>query len=295
MGLRRLHNLQPADQTRFIDKMPAIIIGCLSIAAILFFVIRNYRPKLRYYLSYTLYGIVMLVGSVIYLVRFVFKGPSYSNSCEFTAVFRCSRWCMGLQPRLYGLDTYDDKQQCIFIINHQSFIDVLSLCDLWKKPSSIIAKDTLRYYGPIGLIMHYSRVIFIKRNNHEKAIEVMRKTADLIKRDKINLFMFPEGTRCDTGRLMPFKKGAFHLAIQTQVPIQPVVISCYDKFLDHKEKRYDPVPYGVYLLPPIQTKGLTEDQADSLMERTHAAMKPIFDLTVAASPEDLGSDLRKKL
>uniref|UniRef100_A0A0V0J6S9 1-acylglycerol-3-phosphate O-acyltransferase n=1 Tax=Schistocephalus solidus TaxID=70667 RepID=A0A0V0J6S9_SCHSO len=272
------------------------IIWYLSLVAVtLVLVIPKYRSKLRYFLSFILYGIVMVVGSAIYLVRFMFKGPSYSNSCDFTTVFRCCRWCMGLQPRIYGLDTYDDKQQYIFVINHQSFIDVLSLCDLWREPSSVIAKEVLRYFGPVGLIMHYCKMIFIRRSNHEKALEVMREAAELVKRDKINLFMFPEGTRCNTGRLMPFKKGAFHLAIQTQIPIQPIVISCYNKFLNHSERLYSPVPYGVYLLPPIQTKGLKEDQANSLMERTYAAMKPIFDLTAAASPEELGSDLRKKL
>ncbi|VDN09861.1 unnamed protein product [Dibothriocephalus latus] len=174
------------------------------VALVVVLVVPKYRATLPYFLAFTVYGIVMFFGSLFYLVCFVFKGPSYSNSCEFVNVFRCARWCMGLQPRIYGLDTYDFKKQCLFIINHQSFIDVLS-------------------------------------NNHAKALETMREAAELVKRDKINLFMFPEGTRCDTGRLMPFKKGAFHLAIQTQVPLQPIVISCYNKFMNHKEKFYSPV------------------------------------------------------
>ena len=53
------------------------------------------------------------------------------------------------------------------------------------------------------------------------------------------MFIFPEGTRNRSGRLLPFKKGAFHLAIQTQLPIVPVVISCYNSFLDHEKKIFD--------------------------------------------------------
>lgn len=53
------------------------------------------------------------------------------------------------------------------------------------------------------------------------------------------MFIFPEGTRNYTGRLLPFKKGAFYLAIQTQLPIVPVVISCYNSFLDHRNKIFD--------------------------------------------------------
>ncbi len=54
------------------------------------------------------------------------------------------------------------------------------------------------------------------------------------------------------------------------------------------------VPYGVYLLPSIPTKGLDESQAQELMDRTYKAMAEIFDKTAKVKPEDLGSDLRKK-
>lgn len=50
--------------------------------------------------------------------------------------------------------------------------------------------------------------------------------------------MFPEGTRNTTGKLLPFKKGAFHLAIASGCPIQPVVVSRYT-FLNDKERRFD--------------------------------------------------------
>lgn len=63
---------------------------------------------------------------------------------------------------------------------------------------------------------------------------------------QVSLFVFPEGTRNISGRLLPFKKGAFHLAIQTHLPIQPVVVSCYNSFLDHK--RFSLTP-GVFCFP----------------------------------------------
>ena len=56
--------------------------------------------------------------------------------------------------------------------------------------------------------------------------------------------MFPEGTRNYSGHLLPFKKGAFHLAIQTQLPIQPVVVSCYNSFLNHKTFSFTPGRYA---------------------------------------------------
>nr|CDS28895.1 expressed protein [Hymenolepis microstoma] len=147
---------------------------------------------------------------------------------------------MGLQPRVYGLETYDKDRQYVYVCNHQSFIDVLTLSDIWKYPSTVIGKDSLKYFGPLGAILYFTKVILIHRGDHAKALSEMHRAAEIIKNDKANLFMFPEGTRNNSGEILPFKKGAFHLAIQTQLPIQPVVISCYNSFLNHKNFSFDP-------------------------------------------------------
>ncbi|KAL5108309.1 1-acyl-sn-glycerol-3-phosphate acyltransferase beta [Taenia crassiceps] len=143
-------------------------------------------------------------------------------------------------------------------------------------------------------MIHFMRILPIVRNDHAKAMETMREAAEMIKKEHVNMFIFPEGTRNCTGRLLPFKKGAFYLAIQTQLPIVPVVISCYNSFLDHKDKVFDDAAYGVYILSPIPTEGLTPTDAGSLMEKTHAVMSEAFDLTTRATKEDLWMDLRER-
>ncbi|KAM7536111.1 hypothetical protein Aperf_G00000098031 [Anoplocephala perfoliata] len=268
----------------------------LIAVVILLLLIPSTRPHVRYLLGYITCFTIIMVGSVVYIIVFCIRGePRYENSCEFCKVFGLARSCMGLEPRIYGLDTYDPDEQRVYICNHQSFIDILSLMDLWKCPSTAIAKNSLKYFGPLGAILYYTKTIFIHRSSHEKALAEMNRAAEIIKRDKANIFMFPEGTRGYSGHIMPFKKGAFHLAIQTQLPIQPVVVSCYNSFLDHKNYSFKPVPYGVYLLPAIPTAGMERSQVNELIERTHAAMSEIFELTAKASREELGTDLRSKL
>ncbi|KAM7534915.1 hypothetical protein Aperf_G00000098020 [Anoplocephala perfoliata] len=263
---------------------------------ILLLLIPTTRPHAQYFLAYITYGAVVTVGSVVYGILFYIRGgPRYENSCEFCKVYRLARRCMGLEPRIYGLELYDPDRQCVYVCNHQSFIDILSIVDLWKCPSTIIAKSSLKYFGPLGAILYYSKVILINRSSHAQAISELNRTAEIIKKDKANLFMFPEGTRGYSGHIMPFKKGAFHLAIQTQLPIQPIVVSCYNSFLDHKNYSFKPVPYGVYLLPAIPTTGMEQSQVNELIDRTHAAMSEIFELTAKASREELGTDLRSKL
>ncbi|VDM25787.1 unnamed protein product [Hydatigera taeniaeformis] len=150
-----------------------------------------------------------------------------------------SQCVLGLRPKFYGLENCYMHRQCIYVINHQSFIDAIAISRLWREPSSSIVKDSLRFYGLGWPMIYFMKILPIVRNDHTKAMETMRQAAEMIKKEHANMFIFPEGTRNRTSRLLPFKKGAFHLAIQTQIPIVPVIISCYNSFLDHKNKIFD--------------------------------------------------------
>nr|CDS34898.1 1 acyl sn glycerol 3 phosphate acyltransferase [Hymenolepis microstoma] len=185
-------------------------------------------------------------------------------------------------------------RQCIYVINHQSLIDSIVVSHLWKEPCSVIVKDSLKYVGLGWPMMHFTKVLPIARNDHTKAMATMRTALDMIQNEHITMFVFPEGTRNRNGdHLLPFKKGAFHLAIQSQLPIFPVVISSYKSFLDHKNKVFDDAAYGVYILKPILTEGLTSADAGSLMQQTFDAMSEVFELTTLVSKEDLGRDVRE--
>lgn len=76
-----------------------------------------------------------------------------------------------------------------------------------------------------------SGAVFIKRRNRKDAVQTMQQVGRDMKRKGVSVWIFPEGTRSNTRKvdMLPFKKGAFHLAIQAQVPIIPVV--CEDQFL----------------------------------------------------------------
>lgn len=89
------------------------------------------------------------------------------------------------------------------------------------------------------------------------------------------MWVFPEGTRRNTGEIHPFKKGAFHLAISCQLPILPVVYSRY-YFLNKAEKHFDHGKVTITALPPIETVGMSIDQVDELMKRVHQTMTTQF-------------------
>jgi lysophosphatidate acyltransferase len=85
-----------------------------------------------------------------------------------------------------------------------------------------------------------SKTVFIDRANRATARAAFDGAANTMRTERQNVFIFPEGTRsyASEPELLPFKKGAFHLAIQAQVPIIPVVVANYNNVLDVKNKRF---------------------------------------------------------
>jgi lysophosphatidate acyltransferase len=119
-----------------------------------------------------------------------------------------------------------------------------------------------------------SKTVFIDRKDRSSSRAAFDNAAHTMKSTRQSVYIFPEGTRSYAAKpdLLPFKKGAFHLAVQAQVPIVPVVCGNYFHVLDVKGQRFSPGVVDVTVLPPIQTKGKTAADVDALVEKTRNAM-----------------------
>jgi len=111
----------------------------------------------------------------------------------------------------------------------------------------------------IGQLMTAAGVIFIDRKNREKAIEAMKPAVNAL-RSGTSIIIFPEGTRSYDYRLGPFKKGAFHLAMQAGVPLVPVVIKNAHDVMPRGTNLFRPSAVEVIVLPPISTSNWQADQ-----------------------------------
>lgn len=129
----------------------------------------------------------------------------------------------------------------VFIGNHQTELDVLMLGALFPKYCSVTAKRSLKFVPFLGWFMSLSGSIFIDRANSKDARQAMAGAANEIKSKKQSVYMFPEGTRSYTKEptLLPFKKGAFHLAVQAGVPIVPCVVANYSHILYPKDRVFN--------------------------------------------------------
>lgn len=101
--------------------------------------------------------------------------------------------------------------------------------------ATVVAKREVFYLFPFGLAAYLWGTLYIDRSNKTDAKNRLNQESRAIREHDAKLLLFPEGTRNSNERLIPFKKGAFHTAIQSESAIQPVVVSRY-YFLDGKKK-----------------------------------------------------------
>jgi lysophosphatidate acyltransferase len=132
---------------------------------------------------------------------------------------------------------YLGTRPAVFIGNHQTELDVLMLGCIFPRYCSVTAKSSLKSWPFLGWFMTLSGTVFINRKNSTSAREAMKGAANEIQQQRQSVYMFPEGTRSYSQEpmLLPFKKGAFHLAVEAGVPIVPVVAENYSHVLSLKK------------------------------------------------------------
>ncbi|HIC12806.1 MAG TPA: 1-acyl-sn-glycerol-3-phosphate acyltransferase [Sulfurimonas sp.] len=125
----------------------------------------------------------------------------------------------------------EDLQAQMFLINHQSDIDVGVVETSTKKDLAWVAKKALFDVPFFGLAMSLPKDIEIERESKTSLVKLLRAVKDRVDK-KRTVVMFPEGTRTKSGRMLPFKSGAKFVADKYQLKVQPVVLvntlSCYD-------------------------------------------------------------------
>src|SRR5215831_3311483 len=129
----------------------------------------------------------------------------------------------GARVKIVGLDAIDQSHTYIFMSNHVSNLDPLILCPLIPRRTSILAKKEIWRIPILGKALDLAEIVPVEREKREAAIQSIRRAGEVM-RHGINMTLYPEGTRSRDGRLLPFKKGPFHLAAETGFPIVPITI-----------------------------------------------------------------------
>lgn len=197
------------------------------------------------------------------------KGGLYDRAARGWGTWLCNG--TGLKVVTEGLDTLPTDRPYVFIANHFSFCDIWALLVALPDSVRFVSKKELFDIPLFGHALRAARHISIDRKNLQAAFGAYEEAGASI-REGLSAIVFAEGTRSVDGRLHPFKKGPFVLAIASQVEVVPIWI----------EGAYDALPKGqLYVRPgvvtlrfgtPVPTAGLNYDDREELMERVRAGI-----------------------
>jgi 1-acyl-sn-glycerol-3-phosphate acyltransferase len=184
----------------------------------------GFTDYLRSTLAIILFFLIFLAATPILLVLLIVSFGRASNiivqsiaPLMVTPVL----WVLGIS---FNTKLHADEitSPAVYIINHSSTLDMLTLLALGLPKVRFVAKSEFQYNPIFFLLGRLTGQVFINRDKSEKAIETLKKTYRRIKRDQLSIMMAPEGSRKHPGIIGPFKKGAFRMAIDLGYPIVPI-------------------------------------------------------------------------
>ena len=203
-----------------------------------------------------------------------------------TAPFDRGRYAAGRLFRLIGVTSVklnplwhfrttgefidDPRRPYVAVSNHESYADIFLISHLpWEM--KWLSKETMFNIPCMGWMMRMAGDIRIRRGERTSTIQAMNDARDRLKK-RVTVMIFPEGTRSRDGELLPFKDGAFRLALEAGVPILPIVVAGTRSCMAKGTFRFQRARALVKVLPPIETTGLTLDDIAVLRDRTRNAI-----------------------
>ena len=183
-------------------------------------------------------------------------------------------WASGVRQVAKGLERVPENEPVIFVSNHQSAFDIFLVAAHMPGRVRFTFKKELMKVPVFGQALKACGHIKVDRQNRSKAFGAFEDAARVLN-EGISALIFAEGTRSRTGELLPFKKGAFVLAIGTGVKIVPVYCGGTFDLLRKGSVRLYPRRIGVFFGEPINTAGLDYNDRNELMERTRTAMEEL--------------------
>ncbi|WP_135455514.1 1-acylglycerol-3-phosphate O-acyltransferase [Vibrio echinoideorum] len=169
-----------------------------------------------------------------------------------------------------GLDNAPTSEKSVYISNHQSILDFVTDPGMLRPRTVSLGKRDLLYVPFFGLLYWITGNIMINREDKSKARDTIKQVAEAIHQRALSVWVYPEGTRSKGRGLLPFKTGAFRMAIEAGVPITPMCTST-----THNKIDLNRVNNGIVItemLEPIDVSGYKISDARELANRCHAIM-----------------------
>ena len=176
-----------------------------------------------------------------------------------------------IEVTVKGLSNIDPDKSYIYMSNHQSNYDIPILLGHLPVQFRWLAKVELFRIPLFGYAMKRAGYICIDRSNQKAAFESLKNAAEIVK-NGVSVMIFPEGTRSMNGNIGSFKKGGFVLAVESGVPIVPVIIHGTFSIMPKSRMLIKPGKVILEIREPVETSGFTKETKDGLMEKIRTIM-----------------------
>jgi 1-acyl-sn-glycerol-3-phosphate acyltransferase len=210
------------------------------------------------------------VGSAVILVSFFSRT---GNVAHLMARLWANSilWVARAKVTVTGAEKIDPTRSYIYMPNHQSNADIPLLLGRLPVQFRWLAKAELFKIPIFGRAMRGVGYISIDRSNRKSAFASLAKAAETI-RNGASVLIFPEGTRSQDGKILPFKKGGFVLAVDSGVPIVPIIIHGTRESMPKGQFSIRPIPVTMDILEPVETSDYTRKTKDALLEKIRSTL-----------------------
>lgn len=215
-----------------------------------------------------LYAFLYIVFSLLTFMRFNKTLLPYISHGWGRSIL----WLLGIELEVHNLEHIADQRARIITFNHQSALDILVIAAIAPPGTTVIAKQEIKKIPIVNIALALGNVTYIDRSNREKSVASLNQLSKRLANENLSLFIAPEGTRTRTGDFLPFKKGAFYVALNQQIPIYPLVL----------KGAFEAMPKGtifpmrgkitVTCLPPIATDDWSSETLIGEMDKTKELM-----------------------
>ena len=205
-------------------------------------------------------AIFTIICSVLAVIVSVFD-RTFFLYFKLTKIFSTGiLWISRIKLKISGLENFSPKQTYVFVSNHSSQYDIVTLQKAIPNRMSIVFKRELAKIPIFGWQLYTGPYVMIDRKNPESALQSIDEAKKLMSLRKISIVVYAEGTRSLSGEIQQFKRGAFRLASQVGYPIVPVSISGSNKIMPKGTFKLKSGIIDVHFDRPISTENIKSRQ-----------------------------------
>ncbi|MGY6630763.1 MAG: lysophospholipid acyltransferase family protein [Wenzhouxiangella sp.] len=234
-------------------------------------VIPAFYPLWQWLVFVPIACLATVVGALLAVPVAVLISPRLANLHVAVNWARILTRCAPVRVELEGMEHIQPGQSYVVVANHQSQFDIPVIYGHCGLDLRWVMKAELRKVPFVASGCRAIGHIFVNRSNPDQARAAINQAVARLP-EGTGILFFPEGTRSRSGQLLPFKKGAFRVAIDQKMPVLPISVSGTREVMPADSIRIRPGTVRLRIHPPIETDTLSVDQLSQLSRQTQAVI-----------------------